>query len=77
VVDEDGRGILREILTESTRLAYSIVNVATRQLEHRVRGAAAVAVTLEVQGQPTAEPLAAGLTELAGVLEVAATGLAD
>jgi putative Mg2+ transporter-C (MgtC) family protein len=75
VVYEDGRGILREILAESTRLGYSIVKVVTRQLEHEVRGAAAVAVTLEVQGQPTAEPLAAGLTELSGVFEVTATEL--
>jgi hypothetical protein len=33
----------------------------------------AVAVTLEVQGQPTVDPLAASLTELAGVLEVTTT----
>lgn len=75
VVYEDGRGILRDILTESTRLGFAINQVTTRQLEHEVRGAAAVAVTLEVQGQPTAEPLAAELSDLAGVFEVATTDL--
>jgi putative Mg2+ transporter-C (MgtC) family protein len=76
VVYEDGRGILRDILGESTRLGFSISRVDTHQLEHEVRGLSAVAVTLEVQGQPTAEPLTIGLNELAGVLEVSATDLA-
>jgi putative Mg2+ transporter-C (MgtC) family protein len=71
VVYEDGRGILRDILTESTQHGFTIVQVETRQLEHDH----AVAVTLEVQGQPTAEPLTSTLTELPGVLEVASTDL--
>jgi hypothetical protein len=49
-VYEDGRGILRDILTRSTRLGYSIARVQTHQLEHEVGGRPAVAVTLEVQG---------------------------
>jgi putative Mg2+ transporter-C (MgtC) family protein len=73
VVYEDGRGILRDVLAESTELGYSIAHVATRQLEHDVAGVSAVAVTLEVQGQPSAQPLTIALSELDGVLEVAAT----
>jgi putative Mg2+ transporter-C (MgtC) family protein len=75
VVYEDGRGILREVLAESTHLGFSIARVDTHQLEREVRGVSAVAVTLELQGQPTAEPLTAALTDLAGVLEVTATDL--
>jgi putative Mg2+ transporter-C (MgtC) family protein len=75
VVYEDGRGILREILAESTQRGFAIVQAATRHLEHEVADVAAVVVTLEVQGQPTAEPLTATLAELPGVIEVAATDL--
>ena len=75
VVYEDGRGLLREILTESTRLGYSISRVDTQQLDHEIRGVSAVAVTLEVQGQPTAGPLTAALDNLAGVFEVTANEL--
>lgn len=77
VLYEDGRGILREILTESTRLGYSISNVTTRQIEGAIQGAGAVAVTLEVHGQPTIEPLTLALNDLHGVHEVAATDLAQ
>jgi putative Mg2+ transporter-C (MgtC) family protein len=73
VVYEDGRGILRKILAESTRGGFTIVQVATHQLEHDVRGVPAVAVTLELQGQPTADPLAVAITDIDGVLEVATT----
>jgi putative Mg2+ transporter-C (MgtC) family protein len=73
IVYEDGRGILRDILRESTRRGFAIVQVATHQLEHDVRGVSAVAVTLELQGQPTAGPLAVALSDLDGVLEVATT----
>ena len=72
-VYEDGRGILREILAESTRLGYTIVRVDTHQLEHEVRGLAAIAVNLEIQGQPTPDPLTTALTELPGVIEVTAS----
>jgi putative Mg2+ transporter-C (MgtC) family protein len=73
VVYEDGRGILRKILAESTELGFSIAHVATHQLDHEVAGVSAVAVTLELQGQPTAQRLTVALSELDGVLEVAAT----
>jgi putative Mg2+ transporter-C (MgtC) family protein len=73
VVYQDGHGILRTILTESTRQGFSIVQVATQQLERDVQGVSTVAVTLELQGQPTVAPLAIALTDLGGVFEVATT----
>jgi putative Mg2+ transporter-C (MgtC) family protein len=73
VVYEDGRGILRSILAESTRRGFAIVQVTTRQLERDVGGVSAVAVTLELRGQPTADPLAIALSDIDGVLEVATT----
>jgi putative Mg2+ transporter-C (MgtC) family protein len=76
VVYEDGRGILREILSESTRRGFAIVNLATSLLDREIRGVSAVAVTFEVQGQPTPDPLAVALSDLDGVLEVSTTELA-
>jgi putative Mg2+ transporter-C (MgtC) family protein len=76
VVYEDGRGILRDVLAESTRLGFAIASVDTHQLEHEVRGVAAVAVTLELRGQPAVDPLTVVLSDLAGVIEVSATDLA-
>jgi putative Mg2+ transporter-C (MgtC) family protein len=70
VVYEDGRGIMRRILAESTRQGYAILQVDTHQLERHVRGAPAIAVALELQGQPTIEPLAIALSDLDGVFEV-------
>jgi putative Mg2+ transporter-C (MgtC) family protein len=46
IVYADGRGILRRVLAESTRLGYAIRSVDTRQLEHDIDGTPAVAVTL-------------------------------
>jgi putative Mg2+ transporter-C (MgtC) family protein len=71
VVFEDGRGSLRDILAESTNHGFAIIGVATRQLTHEVRGLPAVAVTLALRGQPSAEPLAVALSDVDGVLEVA------
>jgi putative Mg2+ transporter-C (MgtC) family protein len=76
VVYEDGRGILRDVLAKATSLGYRISKVDTHQLDHEVRGVSAVAVRLEVQGQPTAEPLTVELSELGGVLEVESIDLA-
>jgi putative Mg2+ transporter-C (MgtC) family protein len=70
VVYEDGRGIIRRILAESTRQGWAILQVDTHQLEHDVRGVSAIAVTLELQGQPTIDPLAVALSDLDGVFEV-------
>jgi putative Mg2+ transporter-C (MgtC) family protein len=76
VVYEDGRGILRDILTESTGRGFAVLRVATHQLDQDVRGVSAVAVTLEVSGQPSIDPLAVAVNDLAGVFEVTATDLA-
>jgi putative Mg2+ transporter-C (MgtC) family protein len=73
VVYADGRGILRAILLESTRHGFTIVRVRTHQLESEIQGTSAVAVTLEVQGQPTVDPLAVAVSDLHGVFEVATT----
>jgi putative Mg2+ transporter-C (MgtC) family protein len=75
VVYEDGQGILRKLLGESTRLGFSIVRVRTEQLSHDVHGVPAVAVALDVRGQPDVEPLAVALDDLRGVLEVSTTEL--
>ena len=72
VVYEDGRGVLRLVLAESTALGFSIVHVATQKLGHHIAGVPAVAVTLELQGQPTVQRLTIALSEIDGVLEVAA-----
>jgi putative Mg2+ transporter-C (MgtC) family protein len=76
VVYADGQGILREVLQEATRLGYAIASVETHQVEHEIRGVPAVAVTLEVRGQPNYEPLTASLSDHPGVLEITATDLA-
>jgi putative Mg2+ transporter-C (MgtC) family protein len=75
VVYEDGRGILRDILSESTNRGFAVVRLDTRQLEHDIRGVPAVAVTLDVQGQPTADTLALALNDLQGVFEVTTNDL--
>lgn len=70
VVYADGRGILRRVIASSTEMGFSLGHVSTRQLEHDVAGVAAVAVSMEVRGQPSASPLASALQEIDGVLEV-------
>jgi putative Mg2+ transporter-C (MgtC) family protein len=77
VVYEDGRGILRQILAESTRLGFSISRVQTRQLDRKVHDRSVVAVTLALQGQPTARQLTLELNDLEGVLEVTADDVDD
>lgn len=77
VVYQDGRGILRQILAQSTGRGFTLTNVETHALKAEVRGVAAVAASFEVRGQPSAEPLALALDELDGVLEVSATDLAQ
>jgi putative Mg2+ transporter-C (MgtC) family protein len=76
VIYADGQGTLRDILAESTKLGYTIGRVQTRQLGQDMRGLTAVAVTLELYGQPTAESLATALTGYEGVLEVSSSELA-
>jgi putative Mg2+ transporter-C (MgtC) family protein len=70
VVYEDGRGTLRDVIAEVTNRGFAIIGVATRHLSHEVRGLPAMAVTLSLRGQPSADPLAVALTEVDGVLEV-------
>lgn len=73
VVYEDGRGVLRDVLSESTRHGFSISHVETRHLRPDLIGAKTVAVTLRVSGQRTIDALTVALSELSGVLEVAST----
>ena len=77
ILYEDGRGILRGILAEATRLGFAIIRVRTDQLVREVRGVPAVALTLEVRGQPRVESLVVALDEVDGVLEVSTTDLAE
>jgi putative Mg2+ transporter-C (MgtC) family protein len=76
VVYEDGRGILRDVLRHCTEAGFTIAEVTTHRLEHEVAGADAVAVELEVQGQPYVEPLTTTLEDVSGVLEVSSRDLA-
>jgi putative Mg2+ transporter-C (MgtC) family protein len=76
VVYEDGRGILRDVLRHCTEAGFAIAEVTTHRLEHEVAGADAVAVELEVQGQPFIEPLTTALEDVSGVLEVSSRDLA-
>jgi putative Mg2+ transporter-C (MgtC) family protein len=76
VVYADGRGVLRDVLTACTDQGFTIARVATHRLEGEIEAAPAVAVTLEVFGQPHPETLAARLSDLPGVHEVTATDLA-
>jgi putative Mg2+ transporter-C (MgtC) family protein len=74
VVYEDGRGILREIITASTQLGLAIHRMATQQIEGgRIAGVPAVAVTFEVRGRRTLDELTLALDKLDGVLGVEAT----
>ena len=77
VLYEDGRGILRGVLTEATRLGFAIVRVRTDQVPRNIRGVPAVALTLEVRGQPRVEPLVVALDDLEGVFEVSTSDLAE
>jgi putative Mg2+ transporter-C (MgtC) family protein len=78
VVYEDGRGILRQILTESTQLGVAIHRVATQQIEAgSITGVPAVAVTLEVRGKPTIQELTLALDQLDGVLGIETIDLAE
>jgi len=78
VVYEDGRGILREVITESTKLGLAIHRMATHQIEGgRIAGVPAVAVTLEVRGRPEIEALTLALDRIDGVLGVETTDFAE
>ncbi len=70
VVYEDGRGILRNIISASTGTGFSIAGIETRQLDREHNGIRAVAVTLTVIGKPTVDTLALTLSEIDGVIRV-------
>ncbi len=78
VVYEDGRGILRDIITESTQLGLAIHRMATHQIDGgRIAGVPAVAVTFEVRGRRTMNELTLALDKLDGVLGVEATDFGE
>lgn len=70
VVYAEGRGVLREVLGECTRLGFAIERVDTHQLARHVQGGPAVSVTMVVSGGASVGPLTVALSELDGVLEV-------
>ncbi len=72
VVYEDGQGILRDLLGESTRLGFSIARVRTA---HFSQDGGSVAVEIDVRGQPDVAPLATAFEGIDGVVEVTTTDL--
>jgi putative Mg2+ transporter-C (MgtC) family protein len=77
VTYEDGRGVLRDVMRQCTESGFAIAEVTTHRLERNGRRAPAVAVDLELYGQPHVDPLAGRLGDLSGVLEVSARDMAD
>jgi putative Mg2+ transporter-C (MgtC) family protein len=77
VTYEDGRGVLRDVMRQCTDSGFSVAEVTTHRLEQNGRPAPAVAIDLELHGQPQVDTLAGRLSDLAGVLEVSARDLAD
>jgi putative Mg2+ transporter-C (MgtC) family protein len=78
VVYEDGRGILREIIGESTERGASIHRLSTRQVEGGHAGeTSAVAVTLELRGKPAIDELTVALDRIDGVLGVQTSDFSD
>jgi putative Mg2+ transporter-C (MgtC) family protein len=72
VVYEDGRGILRTIVTAATGEGFAISGMATHRADP-----GAVAVALEVEGRKPLEDLAVVLDGIDGVLEVSASDSVD
>ncbi|HEX4011511.1 MAG TPA: MgtC/SapB family protein [Solirubrobacteraceae bacterium] len=77
VIYEDGRGILRDVLAACTDAGFSILRVDARHLGREAHGAPAVAVNLELSGQPRVGPLAGTINDLPGVIEVDARDVDD
>jgi putative Mg2+ transporter-C (MgtC) family protein len=78
VVYEDGRGVLREIISESTQRGAAIHRMSTQQVEGRRTGETpAVAVTLEMRGKPAIEELTVALDGIDGVLGVETSDFSD
>jgi putative Mg2+ transporter-C (MgtC) family protein len=78
VVYEDGRGILRRILSTATQRDFKVADVDVR---HYDEGAdvppGAVTVSLEVQGKASLPDLARSLDEIDGVLSVKAGDVSE
>jgi putative Mg2+ transporter-C (MgtC) family protein len=72
VTYEDGRGVLRDVIRQCTDSGFSIAEVTTHRLDRDGHRVPAVAVDLELYGQPVVDPLAGRLGDLSGVLEVSA-----
>jgi putative Mg2+ transporter-C (MgtC) family protein len=77
VVYADGRGILRDVVAETTELGFAIVRVATERVEGQIAGVPAIAATLEVRGRPEPESLVLTLEGRDGVLEVSMLDAGD
>jgi putative Mg2+ transporter-C (MgtC) family protein len=77
IVYADGRGVLRDVLATCTDQGFTIARVSTRRLEALVADGPAVAVDLQVVGQPHPETLAARLTDLPGVHGVSSDEFTD
>jgi putative Mg2+ transporter-C (MgtC) family protein len=78
VVYEDGRGVLRDIVTESTQRGLAIHRMVTQQIEGgRIAGVPAVAVTFEVRGKRTIEELTLALDKVDGVLGIETTDFGE
>jgi putative Mg2+ transporter-C (MgtC) family protein len=74
IVYEDGRGVLRDVLTACTRASFSVADIAIDRDGPGEGGdqAAAVAVRLEIHGTGSVAQLAAQVEETPGVLNVSA-----
>jgi putative Mg2+ transporter-C (MgtC) family protein len=77
VTYEDGRGVLRDVMRQCTDSGFSVAEVTTHRLEQNGHPVPAVAIDLELHGQPQVDTLAGRLNDLTGVLEVSARDLAD
>jgi putative Mg2+ transporter-C (MgtC) family protein len=71
VVYEDGRGTLRDIISESTRLGLVVQRMTTQAAPTgRFGDASAVSVSMEVRGKPPLQDLTVALDRIDGVLVV-------
>jgi putative Mg2+ transporter-C (MgtC) family protein len=78
VAYEDGRGILRRVLSACTARDFKIADVNVDRLDSGSPGAASsVVVALELHGKGSLAELAAELGEIGGVLSVAAGDVSE
>jgi putative Mg2+ transporter-C (MgtC) family protein len=75
VVYEDGRGVLRQVIGESTRQGLAVHRLATQRINSEP--VASVAVSLELRGKPATDALTLALERLDGVLSVEAGEFAE